>query len=92
MMKLDVGKVPLMTQCNERVPRRPAWYKAEQEHLDAYTATLQTKLSTAAIPESLHCLDPNCKDEQHSQERDKYILDLLSAIIETSQLKKSYSP
>ena len=30
------------------------------------------------------CLDPNCMDEQHSLERDKYMLDILSTLIETS--------
>ena len=84
MMKLDVGNIPVITQSKEKVLRRPAWYKAEQEQIDEYTDTLDFKLRWIDIPESLCCENPNCKDEIHNKEKDKYMLDILSAMIETS--------
>ena len=36
------------------------------------------------IADSLNCQDPHCQDPQHRTERDSYVLDILSAIIETS--------
>ena len=70
MMKLDVGNIPVMSRLSEKVPKRPAWYKADQDQLDEYTETLDAKLSAVQVPDSLQCLDPQCKDEEHSRERD----------------------
>ena len=32
------------------------------------------------------CLDPHCQEESHRQERDSYVLDLMSAMIESSHM------
>ena len=83
-MKLDVGNIPVMSRLFEKVSKRPVWYKPEQDQLDKYTETLYSKLIALQVPDSLQCLDPQCKDEEHSRERDNYMLNILSAIIETS--------
>ena len=84
MMKLDIGKIPALSVLPEKVPKRPAWYKANQEHLDMYTNVLDSKITAIPVPDSLQCVDPNFKSRLHSHERDNYMLNILSAIIETS--------
>ena len=32
----------------------------------------------------LHCQNPQCEDPSHSEERDKTVLDILCAMVETS--------
>ena len=38
------------------------------------------------MPPSIACSDPLCKDAIHSQERDSYVLDVMSNLIEVSHL------
>ena len=84
MVKLDVGSIPKNIQSNNRTIRRPAWDKADAENIDTYTSELDSKLRSLAIPDSLFCSDPHCKNMKHISERDSYIMDILSEIIETS--------
>ena len=86
VMKLNLGAIPAMSNHSEKVPKRPAWYKADQEQLNEYTVTLDTKLQAVPVPDSLGCKDPKCMSKQHSIERDNYMLNILSAMIETSYL------
>ena len=55
-----------------------------QDNKDNYTTVLHNKLSNLVTPDSLNCQDPHCQDPQHKTERDSYVLDIMSAIIETS--------
>ena len=84
MMKLEVGNIPPNVQSKLKLPRHPAWYKASEENIEDYTGTLDIKLRALQVPASLNCQNPNCKRKEHSKERDDYMLDILSVIIETS--------
>ena len=84
MMKLNIGKIPAQVYKPEVIPRRPAWYKATDMEIDQYTACLHSKISNLEIPASLSCEDPHCQDSHHSEERDHFVLDILTAIVETS--------
>ena len=84
MLKLKVGNIPRSAPVNVEQPRRPAWYKAKQEEVENYTQVLHDKLQRLNTPECLNCRNVNCQDESHSEERDSFVLDILTAIIETS--------
>ena len=64
--------------------RRPAWYKATDEDKGEYTSILDEKLSEVEYPESLGCADIHCKHPDHSTERDKFVIDILCNMIETT--------
>ena len=85
MLKLNLGTLPV---CPRTKPAssisRPAWYKASQEDKDLYTQELERRLLAFATPDSLTCSDPCCSETGHSQERDSFVLDLMSTVIETS--------
>ena len=85
MMKLKLPKVSTKAT-QPAVPRlrRPAWYKATQDHKDQYTLVLDDKLKQLDVPDSLHCCDVTCQSGDHTEERDKHVLDILCALIETS--------
>ena len=75
------------TPSNIAPPRRPAWYKAGQRQIDLFTKTLHNKLVDLPRPFCLDCINVNCSHvEQHSSDRDDYVLDLLSTAIEVSHL------
>ena len=84
MMKLSIGDLPVRESKNLKPNRRPAWYKAEQEQIDNYTAELHDKLASLTVPDSLNCSNCQCDDHHHGMERDSFVLDLMSTIIETS--------
>ena len=69
---------------SSRIPKQPAWYKATEENIHNYTLQLQDRLCALAVPGSLSCDDPHCRDPVHSSERDTFMLDILCAIIETT--------
>ena len=64
--------------------RRLDWEKAESERLKEYKVVLQRRLEELEGPESLVCEDTRCKLQHHSEERDKHVLDVMSAWIEAS--------
>ena len=87
MMKMELDQRVISSrnkQGSKIMQRRPAWYKASKEEKNAYTANLDTKLRELVVPDSLDCRDVNCSCVQHSDERDKHIIDILCATIETS--------
>ena len=86
MIKLDIGSLPSRTFTNVRKPKRQAWYKADEEHKEAFCSQLEDKLSSLTAPSSLSCSDPLCKDATHTEERDSYVLDVMSSLIEVSHL------
>ena len=88
MLKFQVPSVPL-TLINDRqafVPkmRRPAWYKASLEDKTYYHDLLNQKLDELPVPKDLACRNIHCVDKEHSMKRDRFVLDLLSTIIEFS--------
>ena len=85
MMKIKVDKVKKKVKpADIPLPRRPAWYKATQDHKDQYTDQLDLRLRALDVPGSLSCLDVSCKCEEHGMARDSHVLDILCAMVETS--------
>ena len=81
MLKLDLGSLPTQKRIRQSIPRRPAWYKAEQNHRDEFTNAVHEKISSFPIPESLQCSDSHCQEQHHSEERDSLVLDIMSTLI-----------
>ena len=86
MMKIKVDQIKIRAaqQPEASRPRKPAWYKATQEQKDQYTDLLDLKLKDLVIPDSLACMDVSCQCEDHSQDRDRHLIDILCSIVETS--------
>ena len=49
-----------------------------------YRSELQTRLEQLEEPDCLHCIDVKCQDISHSEERDRYVLDVMSSWVEAS--------
>ena len=85
MLKLQV---PVIASKDDLVcapsKRRPAWYKANADDKKYYHDKLLQRLSALHTPKSIACRNINCMDEEHSKSRDKFVLDILSTIIEVS--------
>ena len=85
MIKLELGSMlTRSTSKSIQRPRRTAWVKATGEDKNDYTALLDEKLEDLAIPESLLCADVHCKNESHSMERDSFLLNIMTSVIESS--------
>ena len=84
MVKLNLGAIKLKKPALIKSTKKPAWYKANEQQLPAYTGELDRSLGSLSIPASVHCLDINCSDASHSCERDSLVLDMLIKIIEVS--------
>ena len=84
LLKLRVGEIPLKTKVKTSAQRKPAWHKATQEVLEDYKADLQGKLAMLAMPDSLRCEDPHCSASDHSDDRDRHMLDILCSMVESS--------
>ena len=84
MIKLRMEDLPGLKKKPCQSSRRPAWYKAEQEDRDKYTIDLQAKLSQLTVPASLQCSDVHCSDPVHSEQRDGFVIDMMSSVIESS--------
>ena len=84
LLSLRVENIPKkqMEEKEVRVPRRLAWEKAEVNELREYKLGLQERLESLKEPVSLGCQDVSCQDHKHSQERDSYVLDVVSAWVE----------
>ena len=83
MMRLNLGALPLRKKCDNVRPKRPCWYKASEEHIRSYKADLQARLEAIPVPECLDCSDVKCEVSDHSVRRDDFVLDTLSAVIES---------
>ena len=85
-LSLRLGEIPkLQPTVIPPPPRMPAWDRAKEEELSAYTRQLHERLQRVQCPNSLlSCRDPLCRDDSHSEQRDNMVLDILSTIVETS--------
>ena len=83
-VRLNLGSLPLRKNLKCEVPRKPSWPKASSENLEDYTSKLQSKLQKLEISKSLFCTNPNCTEQEHTQVRDSFTLDILMALIETT--------
>ena len=83
VLTLKIDNIPVkLVEEEVRVPRRIAWEKAEEEELRAYRENLQGRLEELGQPDTLDCHDVHCQDQQHVDERDKYVMDVISAVVE----------
>ena len=86
IVKLNLGAIQVKQEVLSKIPRRPAWYKANYEHTLAYTEYLDSRVQNIKVPHSLSCLDPNCTLAEHSDERDSLVMDLLVSLIESCHI------
>ena len=87
MVKIDVGNIPTKARSSSAPKsRRPDFNKATTDDKDDYTSLLESKLEEITLPGSIMCEDVHCKSESHSKERDKYLLDIMSSVIECSHV------
>ena len=87
MVRLDLGALPTRPKPSTFRPRRPAWYKATEAQVTRYKSELLARLEAIPVPVCLEggeCEDAKCQDATHSTERDSFVLDMLSSVIETS--------
>ena len=70
----------MKTGVKSTAPRRPAWSRVSEQDTEDYTVLLQERLQGLTVPDSLHCQDPLCDDESHS---DSLLLDVLFSLVET---------
>ena len=83
MIKICLPVIPDKVDTHRAaVIRRPAWYKATQVETDLYRSVLTEKLDLINIPDSIHCCDISCKNINHIEDRDRFLLDLMSCLIE----------
>ena len=84
MLKVDIPKVVKKENHGGITISRPSWSKADYEDKEAYANILDQKLSELCLPSTLDCDKVDCCNEQHSIDRDSYVLDVLFKVIETS--------
>ena len=84
MISINVGDLPARKQNVKAKSKQPAWYKVNRENKDEYTSALHDRLSLLTLPDSLECSDPLCTNVNHSHERDSFVLDVMSSVIEVS--------
>ena len=95
MLSLRISDIPTKSSETEKMlrqPRRLAWDKAGQQQLQDYQARLQAELSTIPVPDTISCIDVNCTSPHHSRERDEYVIDVMSKVIEAGHLSIALAP
>ena len=86
LLLVHCSVIPMKIKSEEVKPKKPAWYKADQVDRDKYTKDLQDRLSCLEPPDSLQCTNSQCEDPDHSADRDSHVLDILTAMIESSHV------
>ena len=79
MVRLNLG---IRQKPDTSTLRRPAWYKASESQISSYKADLLNRLEVIPVPVSLEV--DGCEDTTHSVERDTFVLEMLSSVIEAS--------
>ena len=85
MLSLRISDIPLGSCEQEetmRRPRRLAWDSADQQQVKQYQANLQKGLEDLEVPTSLTCTNVKCTLTSHSTERDDFVLDVMSKVLE----------
>ena len=82
-VRLKLGALPIRKISSKWIPKRPAWSKATPDKINLYKEYLKEKLVQYETPVSLQCQDPKCKIKNHTDLRDNFVLDILSAMIES---------
>ena len=52
MIRIAMDSIPVKKQVTSSTPRRPAWYKADEEQVSHYTSILNDKLASMVTPAS----------------------------------------
>ena len=84
VLKLKLPEVTQKESIQNIIPQKPRWGKASQDDLNNYTEILHDKLETIPVPGTIHCHDVLCSADQHSHDRDRYLIDVMEQVIETS--------
>ena len=74
LLKLRVGDIPIKKKANTWKPRKPAWNKVTEGMMENYKADLEERLKARPIPDCLHCVDPHCRNQGHTEGRDSTCL------------------
>jgi hypothetical protein len=95
-LKLKLGSLPIRRPTSKWVPKRPACSKATSEQKTAFKQHFETRLlqlqeladpgGDPVLSACLKCEDVHCKDGVYSEVRDSHLLDIVSAIIESSHV------
>ena len=65
-VKLKLGSLPIRPAATKVwVPKKPCWSRASADEVDDFTVSLENKLLSLKLPESVWCTDPNCSDQSH---------------------------
>ena len=85
-LRLKLGSLTVRKPRLKWVPRRPAWSKATSDQEKQYKYSLEQRLvqlqqQVDHLP-GLGCQNIHCRDVEHSEFRDRDMLDILTAIIE----------
>ena len=86
LLELDVGSIPTKQKQSTWLPKKPAWYKATLHDVGKYKTDMQARLQSLVQPVTLGCSDPQCSDPEHNGESDKFVLDILCSVVESSHL------
>ena len=85
IIKLCIQALPAPKKKNVQRPKHPAWYKAdEQQKEQLFTLLMEEKLNMLTVPRSLTCTDPACEEENHSEERDEFLRNMMGCVIKSS--------
>ena len=84
LLKLRVGEIIPKVKVQIKVPKKPAWHKATDANVEEYKNDMETRLAARPVPACLSCEDPHCGDPGHTEERDRFMLDILCSAVESS--------
>ena len=55
-----------------------------RQQLEQYRCDLSRRLEEVRVPACMECTNLHCREEEHSAARDSLVLDVMSAVIESS--------
>ena len=83
-VKLRETVPPKITREAPPPPCCPTWYKASEIEKHEHTNLLHEKIQNLKRPSTLSCEDVHYKCPEHTVDRDRHVLDVMSAAIEAS--------
>ena len=64
-----------------KVPKKPAWHKATDANVEEFKHDMETRLAARPVPAYLSCEDPHCSDPAHTDERHRFMLDIMCSAL-----------
>ena len=87
-LKLKLGTLPINEKVPKWIPSRVNWSKASHEQISSFKQNLEYRIcileQNIKSSADFCCDNPHCKLEVHSAAHDDIMLDILTAIVETS--------